>query len=157
MMDLPGYLKICDIFIRPSLSEGLGNSFLEAMVAGIPVIATPVGGIPDFLFDPEKNPDKESTGLFCEIRNPESIAKQVLRLIENSELRARIINNAKAMTIKKYDWDKIAQEFKTSLNKKARFAQACVDCCYRLAEVPPGFTILSWQSIVHPRKPIKYW
>lgn len=52
--DLPKYLKISDIFVRPSLSEGLGNSFLEAMAAEIPVVATPVGGIPDFLFDRRK-------------------------------------------------------------------------------------------------------
>lgn len=55
--DLPKYLKVSDIFIRPSISEGLGNSFLEAMAIGIPVIGTPVGGIPDFLTDGE-------TGIF---------------------------------------------------------------------------------------------
>lgn len=55
---LPLYLKASDIFVRPSLSEGLGNSFLEAMAAGIPVVGTPVGGIPDFLTDRE-------TGIFA--------------------------------------------------------------------------------------------
>ena len=45
---IPKYLKACDIFIRPSLSEGMGNSFIEAMACRIPVIATPVGGIVDF-------------------------------------------------------------------------------------------------------------
>ena len=43
------YLVQADIFARPSRSEGLGNSFLEAMAAGVPTIGTPVGGIPDFL------------------------------------------------------------------------------------------------------------
>ena len=46
----------------------MGNSFIEAMASGIPVIATPVGGITDFLKD-------GVTGLFCEVKNPESIAK----------------------------------------------------------------------------------
>src|SRR3989338_8344198 len=55
---LPQYLAKASIFVRPSLSEGLGIAFLEAMAAGLPVVATPVGGIPDFLKDGE-------TGLFC--------------------------------------------------------------------------------------------
>jgi glycosyltransferase involved in cell wall biosynthesis len=46
--EMPKYLKACDIFIRPSLSEGFGNSFIEAMAARLPVIATRVGGIADF-------------------------------------------------------------------------------------------------------------
>ena len=49
--EMPLYLKACDIFIRPSRSEGMGNSFIEAMAAGLPVIATQEGGIADFLFD----------------------------------------------------------------------------------------------------------
>ena len=48
--ELLKYLHASDIFCRPSLSEGLGISFLEAMAAGLPVVATPVGGIKDFLF-----------------------------------------------------------------------------------------------------------
>jgi len=47
------YLKNSDVFCRPSLSEGLGNAFLEAMAVGLPVVATKVGGIPDFLTDEE--------------------------------------------------------------------------------------------------------
>jgi glycosyltransferase involved in cell wall biosynthesis len=78
--EMPKYLQISDIFIRPSLSEGLGNSFLEAMSSGLPVIATPVGGIPDFLRDGE-------TGLFCEVNNPKSIAQKVEKLIKDRESR----------------------------------------------------------------------
>src|SRR3989344_3079733 len=46
--DMPKYLKVADIFIRPSRSEGMGNSFIEAMAVGHPVIATQEGGIADF-------------------------------------------------------------------------------------------------------------
>src|SRR3989344_4633436 len=50
---IPEYLAQADIFVRPSRSEGLGSSFLEAMAAGLPIIGTPVGGIPDFLKSPD--------------------------------------------------------------------------------------------------------
>lgn len=109
---MPKYLKVSDIFIRPSRSEGLGNSFLEAMAAGIPVIATPVGGIPDFLFDPDKNPDHEPTGLFANINDPASIALQVKRLISDSTLRTRLFVNGRTLVAEKYDWSLIAKAMK---------------------------------------------
>ncbi len=123
--EMPKYLKISDIFIRPSLSEGLGNSFLEAMTAGLPVIATRIGGIPDFLFDPEVNKDKPSTGLFCKVRSPEDIARQVQRLLDNDILRERIIKNGQDLVARKYDWDIIARSMNDIFNKllddKGRF------------------------------------
>jgi len=114
---LPLILKACDIFIRPSLSEGLGSSFLEAMAAGLPVIATPVGGIPDFLFDPVANPDKEPTGLFCRVRDPKSIAEKVQQLMDNQELRNRLIANGKKLVQEKYDWELIAKKMNNIFNK----------------------------------------
>ena len=102
---LPEYLQASDIFIRPSRTEGLGNSFLEAMAAGIPVIATPVGGIPDFLTDGQ-------TGLFCEVDNPQSIAQKVEKLTKDRESREYIITNARNMVQQKYDWDAVAGKMK---------------------------------------------
>jgi glycosyltransferase involved in cell wall biosynthesis len=110
--EMPKYLHISDIFIRPSISEGFGNSFVEAMAADIPVIATPVGGIVDFLFDPVRNPDREPTGLFCEVKNPESIALQVRRLLENPALRQQIVLSAHKIVFEKYDWSHIASDMK---------------------------------------------
>ena len=106
---LPQYLKLSDVFVRPSRSEGMGNSFVEAMAAKIPVVATPVGGIVDFLFDPDKNPDKEPTGLFAKVDDPEDIARQIKRLLDDTELRARIVANAHLMVVAKYDWNLIAR------------------------------------------------
>ncbi|MFA6404783.1 MAG: glycosyltransferase family 4 protein [Candidatus Paceibacterota bacterium] len=100
---LPKYLQVSDIFVRPSLSEGFGNSFIEAMAAGIPVIATPVGGIVDFLQNGE-------TGLFCEVKNPKSIAQKVEKLMKDKESREYIIRQASEMVRQKYDWDMVAEK-----------------------------------------------
>ncbi len=113
--DIPPYLKVSDIFIRPSLSEGMGNSFIEAMAAGIPVIATPVGGIVDFLFDPDKNPNHEPTGVFVIPKDSQSIASQIKRLLESPALRQQIISSAKKMVESRYDWDIIAKEMKDKI------------------------------------------
>jgi len=119
--DLPAHLKISDIFVRPSLIEGMGNAFIEAFAAGTPVIGTPVGGIPDFLFDPEKsqeldkNSPREPTGLFCEVQNPESIAQAVDRYMKEPELRTRIVENAKKLVAEKYDWSLIARDMQEKI------------------------------------------
>lgn len=49
--DLPAYYALMDVFVHPSLRDGLPNALLEAMASEKPVIATPVGGIPDALTD----------------------------------------------------------------------------------------------------------
>lgn len=102
--DLPKYLKISDIFARPSLSEGMGNAFLEAMAAGVPIIGTPVGGIPDFLKNGE-------TGLFCRVGNPEDMAEIINIMFRNEGLRIHLIRNAQALVMEKYDWNKIAKDY----------------------------------------------
>lgn len=110
--EMPKYLKISDIFTRPSLSEGMGNSFVEAMAAELPVVATQEGGIADFLFDPDRNPDKEPTGLAVDPRDPEALARQFKRFAEDVVLRERIVKNARALAFAKYDWDLIARDMK---------------------------------------------
>ena len=103
--DMPKYLKACDIFIRPSISEGFGNSFIEAMAAGLPVIATSVGGIVDFLKHKE-------TGLFCEVKNPEDIARKVEMYVHDVNLRNEIIDNALHMVLDHYDWKLVSKDMK---------------------------------------------
>lgn len=102
--EMPKYLKACDIFIRPSLSEGFGNSFIEAMAAGLPVIATPVGGIVDFLRDGK-------TGYFCKPQDPESIAATVKRVVSDPG-KNRITENAYKMVSERYDWQTISLQIK---------------------------------------------
>lgn len=109
--DISKYLHRADIFVRPSLSEGMGNSFIEAMAAGLPVIATPVGGIPDFLKDGE-------TGLFCRVNDPRSIAEQVERLMNDTNLRQKLVENGQQLVKDKYDWNLIASEMKEKIFDK---------------------------------------
>lgn len=109
---LPLYYKISDIFVRPSIIEGFGNVFVEAFAAGIPVVATAVGGIPDFLFDPDRDTDKEPTGLFCEVRDPQSVARAVTRYMSDPALTAKIITNAKHLATETYDWNIIVKSMR---------------------------------------------
>lgn len=106
--EMPKYLHSSDIFIRPALSEGFGNSYIEAMASRIPVIATPVGGIVDFLKDGE-------TGLFCEVNNPRSIAQKVDKLLKDKESYDHIVRNAYEMVKSKYDWNIIANDMKNKV------------------------------------------
>ena len=108
--DLPLYLKISDVFVRPSRSEGLGSSFLEAMAAGLPVIGTPVGGITDFLKDGQ-------TGLYAKVDDPKDLAEKIRRLLVNPELRKELIKNGQALAQENYSWNRIARLFKNIFDK----------------------------------------
>jgi glycosyltransferase involved in cell wall biosynthesis len=101
---LPTLLQRADIFIRPSRSEGMGNAFIEAMAAGVPVIGTAVGGIPDFLKDGE-------TGYVVEVDSPQSIAHAVERAITNQTERELIAHNARELSAQ-YDWGIVAERMR---------------------------------------------
>ncbi len=107
--ELPLILKACDIFIRPSRSEGMGNSFVEAMAAELPVIATQEGGISDFLFDSVRNPDKEPTGWAVDANAPEQIARAVMEILSSPEKVKQVTHHASALVRDKYDWNQIAK------------------------------------------------
>ena len=50
-IDVPAILRLFDIFVLPSLGEGISNTILEAMATGLPVVATRVGGTPEIVTD----------------------------------------------------------------------------------------------------------
>jgi glycosyltransferase involved in cell wall biosynthesis len=112
---LPKELHAADIFVRPSRSEGMGNSFVEAMAAGLPVIATQEGGIADFLFDAKRNPDKETTGWAVEKDNPEEIVAAMQTILGNSAETARVVKNAQELAVKYYSWDLIAAQMRDTV------------------------------------------
>jgi len=110
--DLPAALAECNIFVRPSRSEGMGNSFIEAMTAGLPVIATQEGGIADFLFDAKRNPDKETTGWAVDRDSPEQIAEAVQDIIAHPEQVTKVTTTAKKFVLENYEWTLIANKMK---------------------------------------------
>ncbi|MFZ2500787.1 MAG: glycosyltransferase family 4 protein [Minisyncoccia bacterium] len=114
---LPDYLHACDIFIRPSRSEGMGNSFIEAMAAGLPVIATQEGGIADFLFDAKRNPDKPTTGWAVDVDSPEQIATAVQDILARPDQVARVTATARALVVEKYDWNLIGKNMKSVFDR----------------------------------------
>ncbi len=91
--DVPNFLAAADIFIGPSKQtpdgrvEAQGLTFLEAMFAGTPVIATAIGGITDTV-------RHEETGLLVPENSPGEIAESVLRLDKNRMLRDHLVAQA---------------------------------------------------------------
>lgn len=72
--DIPRILVATDIMVLPSYEEGFANVLLEGMAAGLPLVATKVGGNPEAVVDGE-------TGLLVPPRNPEELAKAMLKLL----------------------------------------------------------------------------
>ncbi len=108
--DLPLYFRLADIFVRVSRSEGLGNAFLEAMAAGIPVIGTPVGGIVDFLQD-------NQTGFLVKANEQAILAEKMKYILDNPEIAKRVAGNAYSMVKQNYSWDIIAKLFRNIFDR----------------------------------------
>ena len=108
---IPGYLMAkADVFVRPSRSEGLGISFLEALAAGVPIVGTSVGGIPDFLKDGE-------TGLFCKMDDPKDLAEKIDRLLGDENLSRKLAENGRKLVEEKYNWNNIAKQVRAVYEK----------------------------------------
>lgn len=99
---LPEYLSVGDCFCLPSLEEGFGIVVLEAMAAGLPVVATKVGGLRDLIQDGK-------TGIFIPPKDPLAIERAMQRLYEHRILGQELAENAK-IGLEEYDWDNIAEK-----------------------------------------------
>lgn len=77
--DVADLLRIMDVYVQPSLWEGVSNTILEAMATGLPVIATRVGGNPDLVIDAE-------TGFLVPASQPAEIARRIIVLAKSPEL-----------------------------------------------------------------------
>ena len=78
--DIPKILAITDIFVLPSLWEGLPTAIIEAMAAGCPVVATAVAGTPEVVMDRE-------TGFLVNSRDREALAQKIAKLLKDPQLR----------------------------------------------------------------------
>ncbi len=81
--EIPKILSITDIFVLPSLWEGLPTAIIEAMAAGCPVVATAVGGTPEVVIDGE-------TGFLVPPRDPKALTQKIKLLLQDQALRERM-------------------------------------------------------------------
>lgn len=87
------------VFVCPSLAEGLGIVFIEAQAAGVPVIGTRVGGIPDVIQNGEN-------GLLIKPKSSEEISAALIKLLTDKELSEKLVRGARE-SVKKFDWANI--------------------------------------------------
>jgi len=93
--DVRPYYRMADVLAISSVSEGSPNALLEAMAAGVPVVATSVGGIPEIVADTK-------TALLVEPRNPVAMASAINRLFSNSDLARALVCDARELIEKQY-------------------------------------------------------
>ena len=103
--DMPGIYAAMDIFVLPSLDEGLPMAVLEAQAAGKPVIATAVGGTPDVV-------RHNQNGLLVQPKEIPALRDAILRLMGDSDLRSQLGRNGEASVEKHFSSDAMASRYK---------------------------------------------
>ncbi len=98
---LLSYYQRASVFVMPSLTEAFGVTFLEAMAAGVPVIGTNVGGIPEIIHD-------GTNGLLVPVESPSSITDAINQLLSDAQLRERFIQSAFS-TLNNFSVDKMME------------------------------------------------
>ena len=96
-------LSLMDVFVMPSLQEGLGFSILEAQAAGVAVAASRVGGIPTIVKD-------EVTGLLFSAGDVDSLASVLSRLLRDQSLRNVLVQNARRQVRDKFSLSLMAEK-----------------------------------------------
>jgi sugar transferase (PEP-CTERM/EpsH1 system associated) len=94
--DIDTVLAALDIFVLPSRSEGLSNTILEAMAAGVPVVATRVGGADEMVED-------GATGILVPPASPQLLAPALARLLQDSGLRLAMGRAGRARVEREFD------------------------------------------------------
>lgn len=101
--DTAAALGLMDVFVMPSLQEGLGLSIMEAMAAAKAIVASRVGGIPDLIKDGQN-------GLLVSPRDTSALGRAIIRLLKDKELRMHLGTAASAFIRKEYPLEQMAIE-----------------------------------------------
>jgi len=107
--ELPNYLNQIKLLVLPSDYEGLGVIVLEAIACGTPVVATPVGAVPDIITDGE-------TGFIMEDNSPECIARNVVRALNHPNFD-QISQNACVLVEKEYSYEAMKEKWHKLLTR----------------------------------------
>jgi glycosyltransferase involved in cell wall biosynthesis len=95
------YYKGATLLVNPSLSESFGNSVIEAMMYGLPVVATRVGGMMYTV-------DNGRTGLLVDVADPQALAKAICEVLQDWELACRMGDAGRQRVMEKFSWDRTA-------------------------------------------------
>lgn len=109
--DVKSYLQGTRMLVVPSRNEGQPNIVMEAMAAGVPVIATRVGGIPDLIVDGE-------SGLLVDSADSAGLVRAIRALSVHSELGWRLAATARN-EIRRYEWTAVMAELERNLMEVA--------------------------------------
>lgn len=107
--EIPQWLNRLRLVVSPSYTEGLPPLIQEAMACGTPVLATPVGGIPDLINDGE-------TGFLLEDNSPERIARRVIEVLNDPRL-PEISNRASAFIREHFSRERITEQWREALEE----------------------------------------
>jgi len=98
--DIPDVLKSLDIFVFPSVVEGLGTSLIEAMAMEKPVVVSDIPTFRDFIED-------RRNGLFFSPRDPDDLAEKVISLMEDESLRGHLGSNARSTVLEQFSFERM--------------------------------------------------
>lgn len=101
--DIPEILSVCDIAMLPSRAEGMPNAILEYMAAGLPVVATRVGGNTELIED-------GLTGLLVRAEDSAALAAALLRLLKNPAESRQIARNGQAFATANFSFERMVRE-----------------------------------------------
>ena len=104
--DVPALLQTMDVFVLPSLSEGLPLSVLEAFALQKPVVATNVGGIPEIVRD-------EATGYLVPPKSPEALAVRIIGLLRDPQKAAKIGQAGRERVEEAFGLEQMVQKYQS--------------------------------------------